>query len=237
MGWESSTWRRGGPKVWHVPRNPGRTYVLAGYPGSLAGISQGRPKCLRKKLVLKFCCLVHKIHAICYPDSAAVWDMIHIFIKVNRGRGRTAHTVGLRIVTHALCLFKNDLPQVESNRRSIARNTKWHERQGAPTKRQVFGNALTLRFQEPIPETRHVDMRLFCYSLRLFSNTQRSLKSDGFPKKFLTRSRFREIKRAPVWGLAFRLSPRIFWCCKTGFHWRSCSGNLHWTGWFPALEI
>ena len=44
LGWGSSTWSGGGQKVRYVPRKPGKTNFLVGYPGILAGVSQDCPK-------------------------------------------------------------------------------------------------------------------------------------------------------------------------------------------------
>ena len=46
----SSTWTGGGQKVQYVPRNTGKLNFWAGYPG----ISQERPKSLRKKVCVQF---------------------------------------------------------------------------------------------------------------------------------------------------------------------------------------
>ena len=54
VGWLSSTWSSGGQKVQYVHQSPGKTKVLAGYPGLLPGYPGGARKLEEKKSVFYF---------------------------------------------------------------------------------------------------------------------------------------------------------------------------------------
>ena len=60
VGWGSSTWRGGGRKVRHVPRNQGNQTFLAGYPGICQDFRSAR-KVWEKKIVFNFRSLKHQL--------------------------------------------------------------------------------------------------------------------------------------------------------------------------------